>query len=299
VSRFQFVADHLHAFEVKWLCAIVEVARSSFYAWLAGADGRAARQAADQVLAERIRLVHDEDNTYGAPRITAELNDGVPDGERVNHKRVARVMRTNGIAGYRRRRRVTTTVADPADQKVPDLLKRDFTATQINTRYVGDITYLPLASGGNLYLATVIDCCSRRVTGWAIADHMRTELVENALNAAAALRGSLAGAVFHADHGSQYTSKDFANLCRELGVTQSMGGVGSSADNALAESFNATLKREVLQDRSCWPDAASCRREVFRWLARYNTKRRHSRCRHSSPATYERTLTTATLPEAA
>ena len=181
MSRFQFVADHLHAFEVKWLCAIVEVARSSFYAWLAGADGRAARQAADQVLAERIRLVHDEDNTYGAPRITAELNDGVPDGERVNHKRVARVMRTNGIAGYRRRRRVTTTVADPADQKVPDLLKRDFTATQINTRYVGDITYLPLASGGNLYLATVIDCCSRRVTGWAIADHMRTELVENGL----------------------------------------------------------------------------------------------------------------------
>ena len=299
MSRFQFVADHLHAFEVKWLCAIVEVARSSFYAWLAGADGRAARQAADQVLAERIRVVHTEDNTYGAPRITAELNDGVPDGERVNHKRVARVMRTNGIAGYRRRRRVTTTVADPADQKVPDLLKRDFTATQINTRYVGDITYLPLATGGNLYLATVIDCCSRRVAGWAIAEHMRTELVENALNAAAALRGSLAGAVFHADHGSQYTSKDFANLCRELGVIQSMGGVGSSADNALAESFNAALKREVLQDRSCWADTATCRREVFRWLARYNTKRRHSRCRHSSPATYERTLTTATLPEAA
>ena len=299
MSRFQFVADHLHAFEVKWLCAIVEVARSSFYAWLAGADGRAARQAADQVLAERIRVVHTEDNTYGAPRITAELNDGVPDGERVNHKRVARVMRTNGIAGYRRRRRVTTTVADPADQKVPDLLKRDFTATQINTRYVGDITYLPLATGGNLYLATVIDCCSRRVAGWAIADHMRTELVADALNAAAALRGSLAGAVFHADHGSQYTSRDFAQLCQVLGVTQSMGGVGSSADNALAESFNAALKREILQDRSCWPDAATCRREVFRWLARYNTKRRHSRCRYSSPATYERSLTTATLPEAA
>ena len=299
MSRFQFVADHLHAFEVKWLCAVVEVARSSFYAWLAGAQGRAARQAADQVLAERIRVVHDEDNTYGAPRITAELNDGVPDGERVNHKRVARVMRSNGIAGYRRRRRVTTTVADPADQKVPDLLKRDFTAARINTRYVGDITYLPLGIGGNLYLATVIDCCSRRVAGWAIADHMRTELVADALNAAAALRGSLAGAVFHADHGSQYTSKDFAHLCKALGVTQSMGGVGSSADNALAESFNATLKREILQDRSCWPDAATCRREVFRWLARYNTKRRHSRCRHSSPATYERTLTTATLPEAA
>ena len=299
MSRFQFVADHLHAFEVKWLCAVVEVARSSFYAWLAGAEGRAARQAADQALAERIRVVHDQDDTYGAPRITAELNDGVPAGERVNHKRVARVMRGAGIAGYRRRRRVTTTVSDPANQKVPDLLKRDFTAAQINTRYVGDITYLPLATGANLHLATVIDCCSRRVAGWAIADHMRAELVEDALNAAAALRGGLAGAVFHADHGSQYTSRDFAAVCRELGVVQSMGGVGSSADNALAESFNATLKREILQDRSCWPDAASCRREVFRWLARYNTKRRHSRCRQSSPATYERTLTPATLPQAA
>jgi len=137
------------------------------------------------------------------------------------------------------------------------------------------------------------------VAGWAIAEHMRTDLVTDALNAAAGLRGSLAGAVFHADHGSQYTSKDFAKLCADLGVTQSMGGVVSSADNALAESFNAALKREILQDRSCWPDAASCRREVFRWLARYNTKRRHSRCRHSSPASYERTLTTATLPEAA
>jgi len=299
VSRFQFVADHRDAFEVKWLCAVMQIARSSFYAWLAGAHGRAARQSADEALVERIRVVHDQDNTYGAPRITAELNDGVPEDDRVNHKRVARVMRGAGIAGYRRRRRVKTTTPDPASQKVPDLLKRDFTAPVINVKYVGDITYLPLATGSNLYLATVIDCCSRRVTGWAIADHMRTELVEDALHAAAALRGSLAGAVFHSDHGSQYTSRDFATLCGELGVTQSMGGVGSSADNALAESFHATLKREVLQDRRSWADAASCRREVFRWLARYNTQRRHSHCRHTSPATYERTHTPATLPEAA
>ncbi len=255
MSRFQFVADHLHAFEVKWLCAVVEVARSSFYAWLAAADGRAARQAADKALEARIRTVHDEDNTYGAPRITAELNDGVPDTERVNHKRVARVMRSAGIAGYRRRRRVRTTVANPADQKIPDLLKRDFTAAAPNAKYVGDITYLPLSTGGNLYLATVIDCFSGRVAGWAIADHMRTDLVEDALKAAAALRGSLAGAIFHADHGSQYTSKDFANLCRDLGVTQSMGGVGSSADNALAESFNATLKPDLGHLRSSFETA--------------------------------------------
>ena len=299
MSRFQFVADHRNAFEVKWLCAVMEIARSSFYAWCAAAENRAARVAADQALQSRIRAVHDEDNAYGAPRITAELNDGAPEDERVNHKRVARVMRGAGIVGYRRKRRVKTTVPDPANQKVPDLLGRDFTAPSLNTTYVGDITYLPLATGGNLYLATVIDCYSRRVAGWAIAEHMRTELVEDALIAADALRGGLAGAVFHTDHGSQYTSKDFAKLCTDLGVTQSMGGVGSSADNALGESFNAALKREVLQDRSCWGDAASCRREVFRWLARYNTKRRHSYCRYLSPVTFERIHTPATLPQAA
>lgn len=299
MSRFQFVADHSDTFEVKWLCAVLEIARSSFYAWLGAADTRAARIAADTALQARIRSVHTEDNTYGAPRITAELNDGAPDGQRVNHKRVARVMRTAGIAGYRRRRRVKTTVADPANQKVPDLLGRDFTAAAPNTKYVGDITYLPLATGGNLYLATVIDCCSRRVAGWAIADHMRTELVEDALKAADSLRGGLTGSVFHSDHGSQYTSTDFATLCRDLGVTQSMGAVGTSADNALAESFNAALKREVLQEDSCWDDAATCRRQVFRWLVRYNTKRRHSHCRYYSPANYERTRTPATLPEAA
>jgi transposase InsO family protein len=139
VSRFQFVADHRDAFEVKWLCAVVEIARSSFYAWLAAADGRAARQAADDALQERIRTVHTTDATYGAPRVTAELNDGVPEVERVNHKRVARVMRVAGIAGYRRRRRVKTTVPDPANQKVPDLLNRDFNAATTNLKYVGDI----------------------------------------------------------------------------------------------------------------------------------------------------------------
>ena len=184
MSRFQFVADHRNAFEVKWLCAVMEIARSSFYAWCAAAENRAARVAADQALQSRIRAVHDEDNAYGAPRITAELNDGAPEDERVNHKRVARVMRGAGIVGYRRKRRVKTTVPDPANQKVPDLLGRDFTAPSLNTTYVGDITYLPFATGGNLYLATVIDCYSRRVAGWAIAEHMRTELVEDALIAA-------------------------------------------------------------------------------------------------------------------
>jgi transposase InsO family protein len=298
VTRFQFVADHQNTFEVKRLCELVEVERSSFYAWQTAAPARAARAAADAELADRLRAIHTEDNTVGAPRATAELNDGVPTEERVNHKRVARVMREHGIRGYRRRRKVRTTIPEPADQKVPDLLKRDFTAPAPNLRYVGDITYLPLTDGANLYLATVIDCYSRRLVGWSIADHMRTELVEVALRAAAMTRGGLAGAVFHSDHGAQYTSKDFAALCHRLGVTQSMGAVGTSADNSLAEAFNATLKREVLQDQNSWPDKAACRRQLFRWLTRYNTRRRHSWCRYQSPVAYE-TGTAATLPAAA
>jgi transposase InsO family protein len=302
VSRFQFVADHSTTsrpgWSVKRLCALVEIERSSYYAWLNAAPARLERAAADAALAERIRVVHDQDKTQGAPRITAELNDGVGAGEKVNHKRVARVMREHGIRGYRRRRKVRTTIPEPADQKVPDLLRRDFTAPAPNLRYVGDITYLPLADGDNLYLATVIDCYSRRLVGWSLADHMRTELVEDALTNAATTRGSLAGAVFHSDHGSQYTSKDFAALCSRLGVTQSMGAVGTSADNSLAESFNASLKREVLQDENSWPDEATCRRQVFRWLVRYNSHRRHSWCRYHSPTTYE-TLYPATLPSAA
>ena len=298
MSRFQFVADHQHAYEVKRLCQLVEIERSSFYAWQAAAPARAARAEADAELAEKIRAVHEVDNTMGAPRITAELNDGVPEAERVNHKRVARVMRQDGIRGYQRRRKVRTTIPEPADQVVPDLLERDFTAPVANQRYVGDITYLPIADGSNLYLATVIDCHSRRLVGWSVADHMRTELVIDALQAAVATRGSLAGAIFHTDHGSVYTSKEFARVCAVLGVTQSMGAVGTSADNSLAESFNATVKREVLQDENCWPDQVTCRRQLFRWLTRYNTRRRHSWCRYLSPIAYE-ALTAATLQSAA
>jgi transposase InsO family protein len=193
VTRFQFVADHRDAFEVKRLCEIVDVARSSFYAWLAAAPTRAARAGHDAALAKRIRAIHDTDTAQGVPRITAELNDGVPLGARVNHKRVARVMRQEQIAGLRLRRRVRTTVPDPAEQTVPDLLGRDFTAEAPNQRYVGDITYLPIADGTNLYLATVIDCYSRRLAGWAIAEHMRTDLIIDALSMARDTRGRLAG----------------------------------------------------------------------------------------------------------
>jgi transposase InsO family protein len=181
---------------------------------------------------------------------------------------------------------------------MPDLLRRDFTAPAPNRVYVGDITYLPLADRHNLYLATVIDCYSRRLAGWAIADHMRTELVEDALHAAATCPGSLTGAILHSDHGSAvYTSRAYSQLCKRLGVVQSMGAVGSSADNALAESFNATLKREVLQDNPSWHELV-CRRELFRWLTRYNTRRRHSWCRYQTPNTNENAFA-ATVPAAA
>jgi transposase InsO family protein len=210
----RFVADHCDTFEVKRLCELVELERSSFYAWTAAAPARAARATADTDLASRIRAVHEQDNTYGAPRITAELNDGAGPGARVNRKRVARVMREHRIRGYTKRRRVRTTIPEPSEQKVPDLLKRDFTAPRPNQRYVGDITYLPLADGSNRYLATVIDCHSRLLAGWAIADHMRTELVEDALKAAQATRGSLAGAIFHSDHGSSTRARTTQSSAR-------------------------------------------------------------------------------------
>ncbi|OIQ89460.1 IS2 transposase TnpB [mine drainage metagenome] len=299
MSRFQFVADHSHTFEVKRLCQLVEVSRTSFYAWQAGAPARQARAAADADLAARIAAVHATDRACGAPRITAELNDGAAPGQRVNHKRVARVMRAHHIAGIRLRRRVRTTIPEPSNQIVPDLLMRNFTAQRANTTYVGDITYLPCGGGTFLYLATVIDCYSRRLVGWSIADHMRTDLVADALRAAARERGNLAGAIFHSDHGGQYTSKDYAALCTRLGVIRSMGAVGTSADNAMAESFNATLKRETLAGAHSWPDAAHARRAVFAWITRYNTRRRHSYCGYLSPITYENTTTTATLPVAA
>jgi len=139
VSRFQFVAENQATFEVKRLCQLVSVSRSSYYAWVAGAPGRARRAAGDQDLAERIRAVHATDVTYGAPRVTAELNDGAPAGGRINHKRVARVMRTHHLTGVRLRRRVRTTIPEPANQVVPDLLERDFSAQAPNTKYVGDI----------------------------------------------------------------------------------------------------------------------------------------------------------------
>ncbi|MFF0205925.1 IS3 family transposase [Streptomyces sp. NPDC005017] len=297
ISRFQFVDDHRATYEVKRLCEVLELNRSSYYKWLSGRQARAARQHRDRVLAEKIREVHGESGgAYGSPRVTAELKEkGLP----VNEKRVARVMRAFSITGIRLRRRVRTTVPDPAATLVADLFRRDFTAPEPGRKYMGDITYLPLAGGEFLYLATVLDCFSRKVVGWSIADHMRTDLVADALRMAARSRGGLDGSLFHSDHGAQYGSRAFADLCTQLGVTRSMGAVGTSADNAACESFHASLKRETLQGAHDYSDAATCRRTVFAWLTRYNTRRRHSANGHLSPNEYERRHHAAKLTLAA
>ncbi|MBT1189518.1 IS3 family transposase [Streptomyces sp. CJ_13] len=300
VTRCQFVEDHQRRHGVKRLCDILGLARSSFYYWRRTAAARAARQTAEAGLAARIRKAHqDSDGTYGVPRITAELRD--EGGPAVNHKRVARIMRTIGLEGVRLHHRHRTTLADQAAPKAPDLIGRDFTAAEVNTKYVGDITYLPVSGSKPLYLATVIDLASRRLAGWAIADHMRTELVTDALTVAERTRGSLAGAIMHTDHGSQYTSRAFAEICRSAGVRQSMGAIGSSADNAAAESFNAAFKRETLKGRKTWSSEREARLDAFRWLTRYNTRRRHSRLGQRSPIAYENALQPAatTLTQAA
>lgn len=292
MNRFRFVDDHRDFYEVKRLCEVLKINRSSYYAWKSAADARRRRLVADAVLGARIKTVFTKENgCYGAKRVTAVINsnpanDPVND-DRLNYKRTARLMRQMGLFGYTKRRRVKTTVAAKRAPRFPDLLRRRFTAEKPNTVYVGDITYLPIADGSNMYLATVIDCYSRQLTGFAIADHMRTELVEEALTMVRKVRGDLNGAIFHSDHGSVYTSEQYRRLCEQFGVAQSMGAIGTSADNSLAESFNASLKREVLQDESVFPSQLVCRRDVFRWCTRYNTKRLHSWCGYRSPNDFE------------
>ena len=299
MTRFQFVADHRHAFEVKRLCSTVEVSRSSFYAWEAGAQARAARARADQELAQLIREVHHADRAYGAPRITAELNDGTPPEQRVNHKRVARVMAANDIAGIRLRRRVRTTIPEPADQVVPDLLHRDFTADAPNTVYVGDINYLPCGDGQNLYLATVIDCFSRRLVGWSIADHMRTELVSDAPRR-------------RRDRAREPHRRDLPQRSRRpvhvSGLRRALRPARRDPLDGRGRAQRRQRPGRVLQRhpqardarrRTRLGHAAEARRAVFAWITRYNTRRPHSTCGQLSPIAYETSYTPATLQEAA
>nr|WP_173362552.1 IS3 family transposase [Corynebacterium efficiens] len=287
VIRFRFVDDAQKNHSVKRLCEVLKLNRSSYYKWKNSSSARRKRLISDALLGARVKTVFTaEKGCYGAKRITAELKDQA-DQTPVNHKRVARVMRELKLFGYTKKRKVTTTVSDQKKPVFPDLVGRKFTADKPNQLYVGDITYLPIADGSNMYLATVIDCYSRRLVGFSIADHMRTSLVQDALTMAKGQRGDLKGAIFHSDHGSVYTSHAFQGACKDLGIRQSMGSIGTSADNALAESFNAAMKREVLQDSKTFINQLICRRDVFRWCTRYNTVRRHSWCKYLAPAVFE------------
>ncbi|WP_408918388.1 IS3 family transposase [Corynebacterium striatum] len=298
VIRFQFVYDHRTEYSVKRMCHVLKLNRSSFYKWVNTRENRRLKIYSDALIGAQIKTIFDDEHgLYGAKRIAASLNDDTDFGP-TNHKKVARIMKSMGLKGFSKRRRCITTRRKPGHRVMPDLVGRTFTADEPNRVYVGDITYLPCKGGKNMYLATVIDAYSRKLVGHALADHMRVSLVIEALSHARKVRGSLDGAIFHSDHGSVYTSQAFRDHCTQLGVRQSMGAVGTSADNALAESFNATLKREVLRDRKVFDSPISCRQEVFRWCMRYNTRRRHSWCNLLAPDDFE-ALTSATLTQAA
>ena len=221
---------------------------------------------------------------YGVPRVTAGLRKK---GVEVNEKRVARLMGELGIAGRCGRRKVRTTWRDKRQQAAVDLVLRHFTAPGPDQTWVGDITYIPTGEGW-LFVASVLDVHSRMMVGWSIADHLRTELCADALEAAVAARGRLrmSGTVFHTDHGCQYTSDDFQALCRQLGIRQSMGTVGDSYDNAMAESLWASLKRELVDD-AYFATKEEARLAIFEWINWYNSVRLHSSLDYQSPWEYE------------
>ncbi|GES27515.1 IS3 family transposase [Streptomyces angustmyceticus] len=272
---------------VKRACELLKVSRTAFYARRSGKPGP--RTVQDAELTRRIAAVHEHSRgTYGAPRVHAVLKQ---EGAGCGRRRVARLMRAAGLEGRHRRRRHTTTIPDPRSALRPDLVVRDFApdAAGLDTRWCGDITYVPTDEGW-LYLATVIDIASRRVVGWATADHLRTDLVADALRSACQQRRPAHPVIFHSDRGCQYTSQQFAALAYELDVRLSVGRTGQCWDNALAESFFATIKRELL-GTAAWPSRASAHTAIFDFIEGwYNLHRLHSSLGYRSPADYETAL---------
>lgn len=268
-------------YRVQRMCRLLGVSPSGYYAWSSRPQSRRAR--ADEALLAEIRAIHERSRgTYGAPRVRAELA-GL--GTVVSRKRVARLMRESGIAGVSRRRLFSTTVRDGDRQPATDLVERRFTAEGPNQLWVADITYIPTWSGF-LYLAVVLDVWSRRVVGWSMATHLRTELVLDALNMALGQRRPSA-VIHHSDQGTQYTSLAFGQRCKQAGVRPSMGSVGDCFDNALCESFFATLECELLARRR-FKTQVEARMAVFEFLEGwYNLHRRHSALGYRSPAEFE------------
>lgn len=269
-------------YAVRPMCRLLGVSPSGYYAWSRRSTSQHAQ--ADAELLVRIRAIYERSRgTYGAPRIHAEL---LACGELVSRKRVARLMREAGLRGASRRRQIITTQRDVKSRPAPDLVNRDFTADGRDQLWVADITYIPTGSGF-LYLAVVVDAWSRRVVGWSMATHLRTELVLEALNMALGQRRPQ-GVIHHSDQGTQYTSIAFGQRCREAGVRPSMGSVGDCFDNALCESFFATLECELLERRRLRTQVEA-RMAVFEFLEGwYNPHRRHSALGYLSPMEFER-----------
>jgi putative transposase len=264
------------------MCRVLAVSASGYYAWRKRPPSIRAR--ADAELTSRITAIHQYSRgTYGTPRIHEEL---LAAGIRVGRKRVARLMKAAGLCGVSRRKWVATTVREPGARPAPDLVERNFIAAAPKRLWVADITYIPTWAGF-LYLAVVLDTFSRRIVGWAMETHLRTELVLQALNLALCQRRP-AAVIHHSDQGSQYTSIAFGQRCREAGVRPSMGSVGDCFDNAMCESFFATLECELL-DRCRFKTQIEARMAVFEFIEGwYNPHRRHSALDYLSPINYER-----------
>ena len=279
IHRYRFISEHHAAYGVTRLCRVLAVPRrQGYYEWLAAQPARQQRAAADDQLAGEIRAIHGEHHgAYGSPRVAAELRRR---GRPVNRKRVERIMRERRIVGVTRRRRRSLTRQDPAAAPAPDLIGRDFTAPAPGRRLVGDITYLPTAEGW-LYLATTIDLFNREVIGHAMAAHMRADLVCDAVELAHRRGLVQPGAVFHSDRGAQYTSAEFRTTLSRLRMRPSMGRAGSCYDNAVAESFFASLKAEI--GTKVWTTRAEARRAVFAYINYYNRNRLHSTVKLRTP----------------
>jgi putative transposase len=286
MSRYRFVAaEKTAAHGVRRACAVLEVSRSAYYQWALQQPSVRARE--DAALDERIATIHRESRgTYGAPRVQHELRRA---GINCGRKRVARLMAARGLAGRFKRRYKQTTLADSkAADPAPDRVQRAFRPESLglNRVWVGDITYLRTWEGWS-YLATVIDLASRRVVGFAVADHMRTSLILEALQMALTARRPQPGLIFHSDRGSQYTSHEFRRLLADSQIVQSLSRPRQCWDNAVAESFFATLKTELVYPRS-WPTRAEARLAVFEFIeVFYNRRRLHSSLGYRTPVEYE------------
>ena len=275
------MSENRARYPIAVMCRILGVSPSGYYAWVK--RPASARALMDAALTAEIRAAHAASKgTYGAPRLQIDLAEA---GIRVSRKRIARLMLKAGLVGVSRRKSAVTTVRDGARQ-APDLVDRNFTADQPNRLWVADITYIP-TWGGFLYLAVVLDAFSRRIVGWSMATTLHMQVVLDALNMALWQRRPN-GVIHHSDHGSQYTSIEFGKRCREAGVRPSMGSVGDAYDNAMAESFFATLECELL-DRCRFKTQAEARMAVFEFIEGfYNPRRRHSSLGYLSPIAFER-----------